>query len=153
MTVFWTSQGPSVCQFSSRVLRSIAGLQHFNFGYILFSSQECLGLHLGNPQSANLGDGNGFVDETVKADLDIRNQLFFIISCVDGASSWLFWSNLWHLLGEYSWREPFSVCTYIALDKCVRLNDFTRSLYRQNGPTANSSALFLAWVPVLLFCS
>ncbi|KAG9310819.1 hypothetical protein JVU11DRAFT_8672 [Chiua virens] len=27
-------------------------------------STECLGIHLGNPQSANLGDGNGWVNQT-----------------------------------------------------------------------------------------
>lgn len=29
-------------------------------------STECLGIHLGAPQSANLGDGNGAVNETVE---------------------------------------------------------------------------------------
>ena len=30
------------------------------------SSTECLGIHLGDPQSANLGDGNGWVNQTVE---------------------------------------------------------------------------------------
>jgi hypothetical protein len=30
-----------------------------------FSDTECLGLHRGNPQTANLGDGRGDVNETV----------------------------------------------------------------------------------------
>lgn len=29
-------------------------------------STECLGFHLGDPQSANLGDGNGAVNQTVE---------------------------------------------------------------------------------------
>ncbi|EKM50799.1 uncharacterized protein PHACADRAFT_200730 [Phanerochaete carnosa HHB-10118-sp] len=29
-------------------------------------STECLGIHLGAPQSANLGDGNGFVNQTIE---------------------------------------------------------------------------------------
>lgn len=31
----------------------------------MFSSTECLGLHLGNPQAADLGDGNGYVNQTI----------------------------------------------------------------------------------------
>ena len=30
------------------------------------SSTECLGIHLGAPQSANLGDGNGWVNQTIE---------------------------------------------------------------------------------------
>jgi hypothetical protein len=30
------------------------------------SSTECLGIHLGNPQTANLGDGNGNVAQTME---------------------------------------------------------------------------------------
>lgn len=30
------------------------------------SSTECFGIHLGDPQSANLGDGNGWVNQTVE---------------------------------------------------------------------------------------
>ena len=30
------------------------------------SSTECLGIHLGNPQTANLGDGNGNVNQTME---------------------------------------------------------------------------------------
>lgn len=30
----------------------------------LDSSTECFGIHIGNPQSANLGDGNGWVNQT-----------------------------------------------------------------------------------------
>ena len=30
------------------------------------SSEECLDIHLGNPFSANLGDGNGPVNQTIE---------------------------------------------------------------------------------------
>ena len=30
------------------------------------SSTECFGIHLGDPQSANLGDGNGAVNQTIE---------------------------------------------------------------------------------------
>jgi hypothetical protein len=30
------------------------------------SSTECFGLHIGDPQSANLGDGNGWVNQTIE---------------------------------------------------------------------------------------
>jgi len=31
----------------------------------IYSSTECFGIHIGNPQSANLGDGNGWVNQSV----------------------------------------------------------------------------------------
>ncbi|KAF7789274.1 hypothetical protein EIP86_000215 [Pleurotus ostreatoroseus] len=37
-----------------------------NYARSLSFSTECLGIHLGDPQSANLGDGNGFVNQTVE---------------------------------------------------------------------------------------
>lgn len=30
------------------------------------SAEECFGLHIGDPQTANLGDGQGSVDELVR---------------------------------------------------------------------------------------
>ena len=33
---------------------------------IVSSSTECLGIHLGAPQAANLGDGNGYVNQTIE---------------------------------------------------------------------------------------
>lgn len=38
------------------------------------SSTECLGIHLGGPQSANLGDGNGSVNQTVEIRQDFGNS-------------------------------------------------------------------------------
>ncbi|EIM83848.1 uncharacterized protein STEHIDRAFT_62467 [Stereum hirsutum FP-91666 SS1] len=37
-----------------------------NFARAAGMSTECLGIHLGAPQSANLGDGNGAVNQTVE---------------------------------------------------------------------------------------
>ncbi|KAJ7262309.1 hypothetical protein B0H12DRAFT_324365 [Mycena haematopus] len=37
-----------------------------NFAQAIGFSFECLGIHLGGPQSANLGDGNGFVNQTAE---------------------------------------------------------------------------------------
>ncbi|THH00905.1 hypothetical protein EW026_g1700 [Hermanssonia centrifuga] len=39
------------------------------------SSTECLGIHLGGPQSANLGDGNGFVNQTMELRQDFGDAL------------------------------------------------------------------------------
>ena len=138
MTAFWTLQERLVCQ-SQAMYGSGVG-QRFNL--VISSSRECLNLHLGNPQSANLGDGNGFVNETVKHTSTLESM--FIVFYVDGASSRLFWSSLWHLLGEFNWREPFPVSVLLLMKYAHWKMQY--SLYRQNGPTANSSALFLAWV-------
>ncbi|KAI0063767.1 hypothetical protein BV25DRAFT_1801513 [Artomyces pyxidatus] len=37
-----------------------------NFARSIGFSEECLDIHLGAPQSANLGDGNGFVNQTIE---------------------------------------------------------------------------------------
>ncbi|KAJ4001930.1 hypothetical protein F5050DRAFT_1559717 [Lentinula boryana] len=37
-----------------------------NYAKAIGFSTECLGIHIGGPQSANLGDGNGFVNQTVE---------------------------------------------------------------------------------------
>ncbi|KAJ3556175.1 hypothetical protein NM688_g2171 [Phlebia brevispora] len=37
-----------------------------NFARAIGFSTECLDIHLGAPQSANLGDGNGFVNQTIE---------------------------------------------------------------------------------------
>ncbi|KZP22397.1 hypothetical protein FIBSPDRAFT_1018170 [Athelia psychrophila] len=38
----------------------------YNFAQAIGFSEECLGFHLGGPQSANLGDGNGWVNQTTE---------------------------------------------------------------------------------------
>jgi len=37
-----------------------------------YSSYECLGIHLGGPQSADLGDGHGAVNQTVRNKSHLR---------------------------------------------------------------------------------
>jgi len=46
-----------------------------NFAQALGFSQECLDIHLGGPQSANLGDGNGFVNQTMELRQDFGNAI------------------------------------------------------------------------------
>jgi hypothetical protein len=94
-----------ISAFSSPAVLTNDGI--LQFARAIGFSQECLGLHLGKPQSANLGDGNGFVNET----MELRQDYFDPI---------------------------FGTC----LESVIGGNHFR--LYRQNGPTANSSALFLA---------
>ncbi|KAF9047281.1 hypothetical protein BJ165DRAFT_1581261 [Panaeolus papilionaceus] len=78
-----------------------------NFARAIGFSTECLGIHLGDPQSANLGDGNGFVNQTTELRQDFGDP------------------NL-------------GTC----LESAIGGNHFR--IYRQNGPSANSGALFLA---------
>ncbi|KAJ7497154.1 hypothetical protein FB451DRAFT_218913 [Mycena latifolia] len=70
-------------------------------------STECLGIHLGGPQSANLGDGNGFVNQTVELRQDYGDPN--LGTCLES------------LIGGNHLR-----------------------VFRQNGPQADSGALFLA---------
>lgn len=44
-----------------------------NYARSIDFSEECFGLHLGDPQSANLGDGNGFVNQTIELRSDFDN--------------------------------------------------------------------------------
>ena len=45
------------------------------------SSTECLGIHLGDPQTANLGDGNGNVNQT----MELREDLPIVGTCGESA--------------------------------------------------------------------
>jgi hypothetical protein len=45
-----------------------------NFARSIGFSTECLGMHLGTPQSANLGDGHGWVDQTIELRQDYGNS-------------------------------------------------------------------------------
>jgi hypothetical protein len=70
---------------------------------------ECFGAHLGDPQSADLGDSHGFVNQTIEL------------------------------------REDFgSTSLGTCLESFVGGNHLR--MFRQNGPTANTGALFLACV-------
>jgi len=46
-----------------------------NWAQSLDMSTECLGQHLGGPQAANLGDGNGAVNQTVELRADFGNDI------------------------------------------------------------------------------
>jgi len=78
-----------------------------NFARAIGFSTECLGIHLGGPQSANLGDGNGFVNQTVELRQDFGDAS--LGTCLES------------LIGGNHFR-----------------------IFRQNGPSADSGALFLA---------
>lgn len=78
-----------------------------NFARAIGFSTECFGIHLGDPQSANLGDGNGPRNQTVELRQDFGNA-------------------------------DVGTC----LESLVGGNHFR--VFRQNGPSANSGALFLA---------
>ncbi|KAJ6475223.1 hypothetical protein C8R47DRAFT_1179035 [Mycena vitilis] len=78
-----------------------------NFAKAIGFSTECLGIHLGGPQSANLGDGNGFVNQTSELRQDYGDSV--LGTCLES------------LIGGNHLR-----------------------VFRQNGPSANSGALFLA---------
>ncbi|TDL22580.1 hypothetical protein BD410DRAFT_722852 [Rickenella mellea] len=90
---------------SSRAVLTDSGF--LNFARSLGLSTECLGLHLGGPQSANLGDGHGAVNQTTELRADFGNAV--LGTCLES------------LAGGNHLR-----------------------MYRQNGPTANTGALFLA---------
>ncbi|KAJ7456987.1 hypothetical protein FB451DRAFT_1510372 [Mycena latifolia] len=49
---------------SSPAVLTDAGILHY--AQAIGFSFECLGIHLGDPQSANLGDGNGWVNQTME---------------------------------------------------------------------------------------
>ena len=73
------------------------------------SATECLGIHIGDPQAADLGDGNGWVNQTLEL------------------------------------RQDYGIPSVGTCLESLIGGDHMR-LFRQNGPTANTGALFLACV-------
>ena len=73
------------------------------------SSLECLGIHRGYPQSANLGDGHGAVNQAVKLYSDTLTLTSLIWCITDGTSPGLWLYNV----GTLSWKldrwKPFPV--------------------------------------------
>ncbi|KZT11086.1 uncharacterized protein LAESUDRAFT_755704 [Laetiporus sulphureus 93-53] len=53
-----------VSGLSSAEVLNEAGI--LNYARAIGFSEECLGIHLGDPFSANLGDGNGWVNQTIE---------------------------------------------------------------------------------------
>ncbi|KZV71215.1 hypothetical protein PENSPDRAFT_578227 [Peniophora sp. CONT] len=90
---------------SSPQVLTLAGVE--NFARAIGFSTECFGIHLGGPQSANLGDGHGQVNQTVELRQDFGDPVFG--TCGES------------LVGGNHFR-----------------------VYQQNGPSADSGALFLA---------
>jgi len=78
-----------------------------NYARSIGFSTECFGIHLGNPMTANLGDGNGAVNQTVELRQDYDSA--DIGTCLES------------LIGGNHFR-----------------------VWQQNGPLANSGAIFLA---------
>ncbi|TFY82185.1 hypothetical protein EWM64_g1836 [Hericium alpestre] len=78
-----------------------------NYARAIGFSTECFGIHLGDPQSANLGDGNGPQNQTIELRQDFGDS--DIGTCLES------------LIGGNHFR-----------------------VFRQNGPSADSGALFLA---------
>ncbi|KAF8626915.1 hypothetical protein AX15_004629 [Amanita polypyramis BW_CC] len=78
-----------------------------NYAQAIGFSTECLGIHIGDPQTANLGDGSGYLNQTIELREDYDDPVFG--TCIESA------------IGGNHFR-----------------------MWRQNGPSANSGALFLA---------
>ncbi|KAF5364404.1 hypothetical protein D9757_011913 [Collybiopsis confluens] len=57
---------------SSPTVLTVDGI--VNYAKSIGFSEECLGFHLGAPQSANLGDGNGWVNQTIELRQDYGNS-------------------------------------------------------------------------------
>ena len=98
------------------------------------SSTECLGIHLGAPQSANLGDGNGPVNQTVELRYDFGDAE--LGTCLES------------LVGGNHLRFVFIEIKSHLKNKRKADSTVTGSsrMFRQNGTEANSGALFLAYV-------
>lgn len=126
-------QSPGVCS-----------LERVKIYLSIFSSRECLCIHLGAPQSANLGDGNGFVNQTVKHTSTLESTLTISlqIELRQDYSNAGIGTCLESLIGgnhfrwvDYTWW----------LQNRNKTEIFVLSVFRQNGPAANTGALFLAW--------
>jgi hypothetical protein len=71
--------------------------------FYVSSSIECLGIHLGGPQSANLGDGNGSVNQTVRLFLCLQIPYVSNSVCVDGTEGGLWGYSDWDMFRELDW--------------------------------------------------
>ncbi|KAF8332615.1 uncharacterized protein EI90DRAFT_3145332 [Cantharellus anzutake] len=58
-------------------------------------AKECLGFHIGNPQTANLGDGRGWVNETAVIRADYMNPLLgTCLESLTGGNHFRFWQQV-----------------------------------------------------------
>ncbi|KAI0793255.1 hypothetical protein C8Q75DRAFT_552192 [Abortiporus biennis] len=94
-----------ISAFSSAAVLTDDGI--LNYARAIGFSNECFNIHLGDPQSANLGDGHGAVNQTIELRQDFGDAA--LGTCLES------------LIGGNHFR-----------------------VYRQNGPLANTGALFLA---------
>ncbi|TFY59117.1 hypothetical protein EVG20_g7905 [Dentipellis fragilis] len=99
-----------------------------NFARAIGFSEECFGIHLGDPQSANLGDGHGAVNQTIelRQDYGDADEGTCLESLIGG--------NHFRYATHHTIRSPVFTAT----------GDLLPRVFRQNGPSANSGALFLA---------
>jgi hypothetical protein len=89
-----------------RLCNSIHPLRWSNL--TMTSSKECFGLHNGAKQRANLGDGNGWVDERARF-LCQRYQNFGLTPCPGSTPRTFQHPYRWNLPGKPDWWRPFSV--------------------------------------------
>jgi len=79
-----------ISALSSAEVLSTKGIE--NFARSIGFSTECLGIHIGNPQTANLGDGLGWQNETAVLRYDFDNAMDG--SCLEsflGGNHFRFW--------------------------------------------------------------
>ncbi|KAK0225621.1 hypothetical protein IW262DRAFT_1456728 [Armillaria fumosa] len=95
-----------------------------NYFRALGFSIECFGQHLGTPQSANLGDGRGDVNETAVIRQDFNIPI--LGTCIESLTG----GNHFRYVIEQPVSKTF--------------NQVWISVFPQTGPAANSGALFLA---------
>jgi hypothetical protein len=79
------------------------------------SSTECLGIHLGDPQTANLGDGNGNVAQTIEHRENLQIGGTCAESLVGGNHFRVFRQNG----SEHDTGALFLTCVFY-LPSCVR---------------------------------
>ncbi|THG95180.1 hypothetical protein EW145_g8007 [Phellinidium pouzarii] len=110
-----------------------------NFAQSLGLSFECLGLHLGAPQSADLGDGNGFVNQTTELRQDYGNaELGTCLETLIGGN---------HLRYVVALLSPLLSSSLLSDSLYFTPNLpplYPQRVFRQNGTDADSGALFLA---------
>ncbi|KAJ2977897.1 hypothetical protein NUW54_g11361 [Trametes sanguinea] len=68
----WKRKRLEACKHTDEEIDEDDGIA--NFAQAIGFSKECLGFHLGAPQTANLGDGNGSVNQTIEFREDFGND-------------------------------------------------------------------------------
>ncbi|KAF7315821.1 hypothetical protein MIND_00098200 [Mycena indigotica] len=79
-------------QSSPEVLTTDGFLKYANaIGF----DKECLGLHIGNPQQANLGDGRGWVNETevLREDFGVPGSIGTCLESLEGGNHFRVWQQ------------------------------------------------------------